>query len=85
MFENLSIKDFFFVSNLNNIKIFLFYSGASTGIHEALELRDNEKGNYHGKGVLKAVKNINDIIAPALLKAALDETSQVEVSSKFHC
>lgn len=54
-------------------------SGASTGIHEALELRDNEKGNYHGKGVLKAVKNINDTIAPALLKSGLDETKQVEV------
>lgn len=42
-------------------------SGASTGVHEAMELRDNDKKKYVGKGVLKAVKNVNDIIAPALL------------------
>lgn len=42
-------------------------SGASTGEHEALELRDGDKSRYLGKGVLKAVANINDIIAPALL------------------
>ena len=36
-------------------------SGASTGIHEALELRDNDKGRYNGKGVKKAVNNINTI------------------------
>ncbi len=42
-------------------------SGASTGIHEAVELRDNDKKKYIGKGVLKAVKNVNDTIAPALL------------------
>ena len=42
-------------------------SGASTGIHEAVELRDDDKKKYGGKGVLKAVKNVNEIIAPALL------------------
>jgi len=42
-------------------------SGASTGIHEAVELRDGDKKNYGGKGVLKAVQNINNIIAPVLL------------------
>ncbi|MBL7741465.1 MAG: phosphopyruvate hydratase [Chitinophagaceae bacterium] len=42
-------------------------SGASTGIHEAVELRDGDKKKYIGKGVLKAVKNVNDLIAPALL------------------
>lgn len=42
-------------------------SGASTGEHEALELRDGDKGRYLGKGVQKAVENINTIIAPALL------------------
>ncbi|MBL7752402.1 MAG: phosphopyruvate hydratase [Chitinophagaceae bacterium] len=42
-------------------------SGASTGIHEAVELRDNDKKKYVGKGVIKAVKNVNDTIAPALL------------------
>ncbi|HOT92509.1 MAG TPA: phosphopyruvate hydratase [Anaerolineae bacterium] len=42
-------------------------SGASTGIHEALELRDDDKGRYLGKGVLKAVENVNDVIADELL------------------
>jgi len=41
-------------------------SGASTGENEALELRDGDKARYGGKGVLKAVKNVNEIIAPAL-------------------
>ncbi|MFN0136290.1 MAG: phosphopyruvate hydratase, partial [Phycisphaerae bacterium] len=41
-------------------------SGASTGENEAVELRDGDKKRYLGKGVLKAVKNVNDIIAPAL-------------------
>jgi enolase len=41
-------------------------SGASTGIHEAVELRDNDKAVYMGKGVLKAVANVNDIIAAEL-------------------
>ena len=42
-------------------------SGASTGEFEAVELRDGDKSRYLGKGVLKAVANINKIIAPALL------------------
>lgn len=41
-------------------------SGASTGENEALELRDGDKGRYLGKGVLNAVKNVNEVIAPAL-------------------
>ncbi len=41
-------------------------SGASTGTHEALELRDGDEDRYLGKGVLKAVENVNQIIAPAL-------------------
>jgi len=41
-------------------------SGASTGAHEALELRDGDKSRYIGKGVLKAVKNVNEIIGPKL-------------------
>jgi enolase len=54
-------------------------SGASTGIHEAVELRDNDKKKYVGKGVLKAVKNVNDIISSELLgwevsdQAGIDE------------
>ena len=39
-------------------------SGASTGENEAIELRDGDKGRYLGKGVLKAVANVNEIIAP---------------------
>lgn len=42
-------------------------SGASTGIHEAVELRDDDANIYVGKGVLKAVKNVNEVIAEALL------------------
>ena len=42
-------------------------SGASTGIHEAVELRDGDKNKYGGKGVLKAVKNVNGVIAEQLL------------------
>lgn len=42
-------------------------SGASTGTHEAVELRDNDKSVYLGKGVLNAVKNVNDKIAPELM------------------
>jgi enolase len=55
-------------------------SGASTGIHEALELRDQDKNRYGGKGVLKAVQNVNDHLAKhligrdALAQAALDQT-----------
>ncbi len=41
-------------------------SGASTGKHEAFELRDEKKNRYNGKGVLKAIKNINDVLAPLL-------------------
>ena len=41
-------------------------SGASTGSREALELRDGDKNRYNGKGVLKAVSNVNDIIAKEL-------------------
>ena len=42
-------------------------SGASTGKNEALELRDNDYNRYHGKGVLKAVNNVNNIIKPLLI------------------
>ncbi|HLY70333.1 MAG TPA: phosphopyruvate hydratase [Puia sp.] len=42
-------------------------SGASTGKHEAVELRDNDKSKYMGKGVLLAVKNVNEIIAPQVI------------------
>ena len=52
-------------------------SGASTGIHEAVELRDNDKKKYVGKGVLKAVKNVNEIIAKSI--TGYDITAQAEI------
>ena len=49
-------------------------SGASTGKNEALELRDNDKSRYHGKGVLTAINNVNNIIKPLLIgKDALNQ------------
>jgi len=54
-------------------------SGASTGEHEANELRDNNKNRYLGKGVLKAVKNVNEDIANAVV--GLDATDQVEIDN----
>eukprot|EP00450_Noctiluca_scintillans_P032720 CAMPEP_0194549948 /NCGR_PEP_ID=MMETSP0253-20130528/95463_1 /TAXON_ID=2966 /ORGANISM="Noctiluca scintillans" /LENGTH=906 /DNA_ID=CAMNT_0039397383 /DNA_START=101 /DNA_END=2821 /DNA_ORIENTATION=+ len=53
-------------------------SGASTGIYEALELRDGDKSRLLGKGVLKAVANINDIIAPKLLGMDVREQSVID-------
>lgn len=52
-------------------------SGASTGVHEALELRDGDKSRYLGKGVLKAVGNVNDVIAPEL--QGMDALDQVGI------
>ena len=52
-------------------------SGASTGEHEALELRDGDKSRYQGKGVLTAVRNVNTIIADALLGE--DVTNQAAI------
>ena len=52
-------------------------SGASTGSHEAVELRDEDKGRYLGKGVLKAVNNVNTEIREALL--GMDALNQVEI------
>ena len=53
-------------------------SGASTGEHEALELRDGDKKRYGGKGVEKAVSNINDKIAPALIGVSALEQNKVD-------
>jgi enolase len=52
-------------------------SGASTGEHEAVELRDGNKASYLGKGVSKAVQNVSEILAPVLL--GLDATDQISV------
>ncbi|HZI00639.1 MAG TPA: phosphopyruvate hydratase, partial [Flavisolibacter sp.] len=54
-------------------------SGASTGVHEAVELRDGDKGIYLGKGVLKAVDNVNNTIAPELV--GLDVADQTGIDS----
>ncbi|KAI6179250.1 2-phospho-D-glycerate hydro-lyase [Aphelenchoides besseyi] len=54
-------------------------SGASTGIHEALELRDKDKAVHHGKGVLTAVSNINEKIGPALVAKGLQVTEQAAI------
>jgi len=54
-------------------------SGASTGEHEAVELRDGDKGRYLGKGVQKAVENINEVIAPEL--EGLDASEQRELDT----
>ncbi|WP_026764952.1 phosphopyruvate hydratase [Sediminibacterium salmoneum] len=53
-------------------------SGASTGIHEAVELRDNDKKKYVGKGVLKAVKNVNTTIAEALVGMEISEQAAID-------
>lgn len=53
-------------------------SGASTGVHEAVELRDDDANVYVGKGVLKAVKNVNEVIAPELLGANVFEQNAID-------
>ncbi len=54
-------------------------SGASTGVHEAVELRDGDKQRYLGKGVLKAVDNVNDIIAPEII--GMEARRQVDIDT----
>lgn len=54
-------------------------SGASTGVHEAVELRDTKAKRYLGKGVSKAVKNVNEIIAPEVL--GIDASQQEEIDN----
>ncbi len=56
-------------------------SGASTGEHEAVELRDNDKGRYAGKGTQKAVENITKVISPAL--SGMDAADQTSVDRKM--
>lgn len=55
-------------------------SGASTGINEAVELRDGDKSVYMGKGVLKAIENIKNIIAPEL--EGMSALNQVAIDKK---
>src|SRR3989344_9702138 len=58
-------------------------SGASVGKHEALEIRDGDDTRYLGKGVLKAVNNINQMIGPSLVTAGLDVTNQFEIDRQL--
>lgn len=53
-------------------------SGASTGVHEAVELRDDDSKVYVGKGVLKAVENVNDIIYPELIGISAFEQNEID-------
>ena len=53
-------------------------SGASTGIHEAVELRDNDKKIYSGKGVLKAMANVNDVIAPEVIGSEVTDQAGID-------
>ena len=54
-------------------------SGASTGENEALELRDGDKSRYLGKGVQKAVENVNRVIAPAIIGMSTLEQRQIDM------
>jgi len=54
-------------------------SGASTGVHEAVELRDSDKDRYGGKGVLKAVESVNEVIAPQLI--GMDALDQLAIDA----
>ncbi|EIB2249398.1 phosphopyruvate hydratase [Staphylococcus aureus] len=54
-------------------------SGASTGEHEAVELRDGDKSRYLGKGVTKAVENVNEIIAPEIIEGEFSVLDQVSI------
>ncbi|MES2438116.1 MAG: phosphopyruvate hydratase [Verrucomicrobiota bacterium] len=55
-------------------------SGASTGEHEAVELRDGDKARFLGKGVLKAVENVNAVLAPALLGFCATEQASIDAT-----
>merc|ERR1719315_278811 len=54
-------------------------SGASTGVHEALEMRDGDKARYHGKSVDKAVGNVNTTIGPKLIASGIKVTDQTAI------
>ena len=68
-------------TNFGIIEEALVPSGASTGTHEAVELRDGDEKRYGGKGVLKAVGAVNDVLAPAL--EGLDVTAQREIDDRL--
>ena len=53
-------------------------SGASTGEHEAVELRDQDEKRYFGRGVIKAVENVNNIIAPELISYHVNDQKEID-------
>ncbi|MEK7188846.1 MAG: phosphopyruvate hydratase [Patescibacteria group bacterium] len=65
----------------NHVTLSSVPSGASIGSHEALELRDNDLERFKGKGVLRAVATINQVIAPALI--GMDPTNQLEIDNRL--
>ena len=68
-------------TNFGVVEEFFVPSGASTGAHEAVELRDGDPKRYHGKGVLKAVASVNETIAPELI--GFDATDQVLLDARL--
>lgn len=71
------------ISNYLGVFRALVPSGASTGQHEAVELRDTNDSAYGGKGVLGAVRNVQDIIGPALVEKHLDPQTQLKEIDQF--
>ncbi len=68
-------------TNLGAVEEAMVPSGASTGEHEAVELRDGDDARYNGKGVLKAVRAVNDLLGPAIV--GMDATAQRQVDEKL--
>ena len=72
----------FFCNNYHHfavVHLYHLYCCCPSGIYEALELRDKEKGRWHGKGVTKAIENINNTLGPELVKGNLDPVDQTAV------
>ena len=65
------------------VSVFSVPSGASTGSYEALELRDGDESRYLGKGVLKAVNNVNQILGPGLIQAGIDVADQKSIDERL--
>ncbi len=63
------------------VSVYSVPSGASTGSHEALELRDKDDTRFHGKGVLQAVKNVNEVLGPSLVSAGFDAADQQAIDA----
>jgi len=61
------------------VSVYSVPSGASTGSYESLELRDSDPNRFHGKGVLKAVNNVNQVLGPQIVSKNFDATNQFEI------